>query len=382
MSKKNILIVGDGNHQFVTNYINWLVKSSSEFNVDVLSCTKISKNKSSSHVKNYFQIDYDFWLIKFILKIKGIRKYFRQFLYKKIIKQLPSYDFIHFHYITVDSYYISKIFNQKTKSKIIFSIWGSDMYGIKKSNEINFIKACQYTYKITFTNEQSIDYFKEKYNWNKNNLKLCRFGLEPLENIKHLTLTKEDCKKELNWDINKKAITIGYNLSTLQQHLEILNQFENNSLIKLKDQLLLVLPITYGGSEVYKKKILDQLNALPFEYKIYDTFLSNDKVAKIRKASDIMIQLQLTDQFSGSMQEHLFTQNVVVTGSWLPYETMKKNGVWFLEIQSVQSLSKLVTEVITNYFDYETKTISNPKAISKLSLWEENIMFWLNLYRN
>ncbi len=382
MSEMRILLVGNGNHQFITNYVYWLKKSTkSNFIVDILSYTKV-KDENKKYYNTIFRKNDRNLIYQIISKIKGVRRYYRFFLYNKIIKTLPLYDVVHFHFISIDSYFIIKQFKKNTTSKIILSIWGSDMYRVNSTSEKGLIEACQKADALTFTNQKSIDYFKMKYYWNKNNLKLCRFGLTPLENLKKLTTTRLECKKQLNWNPKKRAVTIGYNLNTAQQHLEILTQFDNDSTKELMDEIQLILPITYGGTPKYKNQLLEKLKKLPFESIIYDTFLTDEKVAQIRKASDIMIQLQLTDQFSGSMQEHLYSRNVVITGSWLPYETMKENGAWFIEIDKLEELSKVIPEIIKDFEKYELKTKNNPQVISELSSWDKNIYSWIDLYNS
>ena len=222
--------------------------------------------------------------------------------------------------------------------------------------------------------------FSSKFNWKKNNLKLCRFGLAPLDILQELTATKAECKIKLNWNVAKLAMTIGYNLSPFQNHLNILKQFENEEIQELKDRIQLVIPITYPKNERYKTQILEKLNQLPFEYVFYDAFLDDETIAYIRKASDLMIQLQVTDQFSGSMQEHLFTRNIVITGSWLPYDTIKKRGGWFIEIGNFEDLKAALPDLINNFEKYEQKTAPNPRVVSELSSWEKNIKDWISLY--
>lgn len=382
MSEKRILLVGNGNHQFITNYVYWLKKSTkSKYIVDILSDRQVN-DENKKYYNTIFRKNDRNLIYQIISKIKGVRRYYRFFLYNKIIKTLPLYDVVHFHFISIDSYFIIEQFKKNTTSKIILSIWGSDMYRVNSTSEKGFIEACQKADALTFTNQKSIDYFKMKYNWNKNNLKLCRFGLTPLENLKKLTTTRVECKKQLNWNPKKRAVTIGYNLNSAQQHLEILTQFDNDSTKELMDEIQLILPITYGGTPKYKNQLLEKLKQLPFEYIFYDTFLTDEKVAQIRKASDIMIQLQLTDQFSGSMQEHLYSRNVVITGSWLPYGTMKENGAWFIEIDKLEELAKVIPVIIKDFEKYELKTKNNPQVISELSSWDKNIYSWIDLYNS
>ena len=374
MSKIKILLVGDGNHQLITNYSKWLTKSklSQNFEIDILSLTKTGSSNLKFYSKVY-EVQFNF-----IHKIKLIRKYFKFYQYKKLISALPNYDYVHFHFIGRESQYILKQISKNTNSKIITSIWGSDMFRNKSKR---FISTCEISDILTFTSKDSIDFFKSKYNWTKENINLCPFGLAPLEYLKKLTKTKTECKVDLKLNPEKIVITVGYNMAPQQQHLEILDQFLDKNLLKLKDKVQIVLPITYGGSINYKQNLLRKLNKLPFEYKVFDSYLSDNDVAKIRKASDIMLQFQITDQLSGSMLEHLFVKNIIITGSWLPYKSLKENNCWFYDVKKIKEIKLLIPQIISNYELISKKTDNNPKLISSLYSWNITIKDWINLYK-
>jgi len=380
MNEKRILLVGDGNHQYITNYVGSLKKQMPNyFIVDILSYTNVN-NENKKFYDTIYQIKSKNNFYDIILKIKGIHRYYRFYLYKTIIANLPKYDVVHFHFISVDSYFIADQIKKNKSSKIILSIWGSDLYKLNPGNEKKFIRTCQKADILTFGNQKTINYFQSKYKWEKTNLKLCRFGLAPLDKLKDLKTTKNEIKTKLGWNTKKIAITIGYNLSPNQQHIEILNQFKNEKIKELSDKIQLILPLTYGGTPKYKKQLFEKLNHLQYEYRVYDTFLDDIEVAQIRKASDIMIQLQKTDQFSGSMQEHLFAHNIVITGSWLPYDTWKENNAWFIEIDKIEELASSLLNIMNNFESYWNNTQPNSEVILKLSSWEKNIKDWIALY--
>lgn len=382
MTENRILIIGDGNHQFITNYAIWLKKRKGvNITLDILSTSPLKKS-SYEFFDTCFQIDFNSNYYNFISKIKVVRRFYRYFQYNRLVSSIKEYQFVHFHFIDIDSNFLANCIGKKFNSKIILSIWGSDLYKLNRNNEIFFLNTVNLAHTITFTNEKSSEYFKEKFNWDKDNLRICRFGLAPLEHLKNLTLSKSECKRKLGIEESKIVITLGYNLSPAQQHLKIIEQFEKDDLKLLKGKIVLLFPITYGGTIQYKEELLNKINELSFEYYVFDSFLSDEQIALLRKASDIMIQLQETDQFSGSMQEHLYTRNVVVTGSWLPYDTMKEQGVWFIEIDTLNELSKVILDVLENFEDYKDLTVENPKFIEKLSSWGDNIQFWFDLYKN
>ena len=182
MNKKKILLVGDANHQFITNYSKWLNldQSSQKIELDILSLTEILACNLKYYSKVY-KIK-----INFFTKIKWFGKYYRLYKFKKLIPNLPKYDYVHYHFFGKESQYISDYISRTTRSKIIISIWGSDMYKDKSSS---FILACKNADIITFANQDSIDFFKSKYNWIEKNIFLCPFGLAPLESLKILSKT-------------------------------------------------------------------------------------------------------------------------------------------------------------------------------------------------
>lgn len=379
MLKKKVLFVGDGNHFFVKNLAKELNDNfKNDLEVDILSLTNLNFENQNFYNNSYYKKADS--LLSFFLKTKIFYSIYVFFRNKSILKEMDNYDYVHFHFLSPEKYLFVKYFDKIKKTKIIISIWGSDLYRLKKRNQKNFNKVCKKATMLTFANEQSRNFFIESQKIDISKTTICRFGLSPLDSILKIPLNKEECKKKLLWSENKIAIVIGYNLAPEQQHLKILKVFENNELQSLKDKILIILPITYGGTNVYKIKIVDKLKSLGFDYFVYDKLMNHDEIAILRKATDIMIQLQTTDQLSGSMSEHLFANNVVITGSWLPYNILKERKVWFLEIESFDELKKMLVKTINNISEFKVLANENHDKIYKLASWKENIKSWFKLY--
>jgi hypothetical protein len=100
----------------------------------------------------------------------------------------------------------------------------------------------------------------------------------------------------------------------------------------------------------------------------------------LRKAPDIMIQLQKNDSFSASTQEHLYGENVLITGNWLPYGDLLEAGVYFRTADSCEASGDELLYCISNLETEKQKCTSNPDAVYKLSSWESNFPSWLRLY--
>lgn len=380
MSENNskILLIGDANSIFISNYAKWLRKLNSHIRVDVLTVAPLKENIASCY-DNII----DFTALKGFKAIdglKGLRRILLIFLYVRILPQIKDYTFIHFHFISPLRYSLITLVRKYTKAKIILSVWGSDMYRLNKYDKVGFLSSCNNADLISFGNTESIKFFKNNYNWKKDNVVHCRFGLAPLDSLANLGKTKSECKSELGWSLDKLSIAIGYNLSEGQQHLKILEQFKSQDLLSLSDKIELILPISYGGSLNYKKQILNALGDMPYKFFVYDKYLYDAEIARLRMACDVMIQVQTTDQFSGSMQEHIYAGNLVVTGSWLPYQTMKDKGIYFEDVEKIEDLRIVLPKIINDYPNYSNKTLSNEKLIAEMSLWKNAIQTWLKLY--
>jgi hypothetical protein len=375
-----LLLVGNANHQFITNLTNWLRKADSDIQIDILTTVPVKNNAAVCYDK-IFHLDFNKLFYKLINKIKGLRRYYRFLLYRELIAKLPDYEIVHIHFLSVDAAFIAKEIKSSLDSQLVISVWGSDFYRLKNKNMKSFKKAFKTADKITFTNEKTRESFIEKLEWDISNCHICRFGLAPLEFLKKMNKGSKECKKELGWDNQKLAITIGYNAHPTQQHIKIIEQLNSEAVAKLKNKVQLILPLTYGGDGKYIEKVQGAVEGSTFEYKMYTNYLTDKEVAKIRKASDIMIQVQKTDQFSGSMQEHLYTGDIVITGSWLPYQTLKDYGVYFSEVDKLSELPGKLSSIIEYYDSYKKETVSNPEVINYLSSWEKNIKDWIALYK-
>jgi len=316
---------------------------------------------------------------RIIFKIWGIRALFILYEYKKILKLLDKYIICHIHSLNPSYGLLTNSIKKKCKYLII-SFYGSDYYRkskYQKKLQENILKKANI---ITFTNKETLNsfnkYFKNKYS---DKIKVVRFGLKPLE---YIDLFRDDplpnMKSEFNIPKNSFVVTCGYNASKGQQHEKIIKSLElvRN---KLPDNVYFVFPMSYGN-EKYIFKIKTMLNKSKLKYIILKEFYSSEKVARLRLLSDIMIHVQISDQFSGSMQEYIYADNVVITGNWLPYQTFKDYGIYMEEVSSIEEIGKKTLGVINNYKKYKAKSCENKYKIWELSSWESNGNKWMEIY--
>ena len=372
---KKILLIGNHEHQFITNLVKWLKKDNDNFVIDIFS----THNLSNDGYTVYRKIYKSYSLNSFIQKLPLIRKYYNQWQYTSNFKQIKEhYDIIHIHYVDA---FASCLINEikKKGKKLILSFWGSDFYRANEKIRKKLKNLVIIADAITFTNPKMKNDFFEYYGNMNTSVEIVRFGLEPLEFLKKLKAAKSESRRILGFPDDHIIVTIGYNSSPAQQHIEIIESIKEVT-NKLPGNVFFVFPLTYGPKGKHIEELKTILKNSGLKHKLLLEYMPDEKVAHLRNAGDIMIQLQTTDQFSGSMQEHMFTSNVVITGSWLPYDVLEENGVYFRKINKVQEVGSDLLYCVNNLEAEQSKTKSNKEIIYSLSSWPVNINSWVKLY--
>jgi len=368
-------MIGDADHYFNRKLVEKLQEKYDDLQIDFFSIAPIS-NKYKLPYDNIYINSVERKNLSFLLRQRGIYSiYIYHFLNKSLTNILlkNKYNFIH---LQSAQFWITKVFKNRNLNinNLIITIWGSDFYRAS-SWKIERMRALfKIANKITFASIKVSKDFDRVYNTiNKHHI--VRFGLDVFEYIDRIR-EKNPCKLIHN----KINVTIGYNRHPLQQHLFILkelNKLDQN----LKDKIKLIIPFTYGpNNKNYLNKIKAILNIIDIEYEFIFDFMEEEVVAKRCLESDIMIQLQKTDAFSGSMQEYLYANNIVITGSWLPYDDIINEGLYFERINKIDELAEKLGIILTNLSFFFQKTINNPLKLAKISSWDQNIPKWYQLY--
>ena len=309
-------------------------------------------------------------------KIPKLHMLYRLYFINKFLKS-ESFDIVNIHYSRWVYVWILKTLKQ---SKLIITFYGSDFYRV--SNSIKNIQKKLYgkADAISFTNSLTRDAFVKYFNSFEEKSLVCRFGLKTLDYIdKNREKEKTKIRKILGYSKEKIIVTCGYNATSAQQHKKIID-----ALMKVNEEVLekieFVFPMTYGNM-AYKEEIKSILKVSGLRYLVLEEFLYEDDNAYVKLASDIMINVLETDSFSGSMQEFLYAQNYVITGSWLPYELFDKEGIVYSKIDTLDELGNTLVWQINNMNTKEDLE-KNRDVIYKLSSWKNNISSWVQMYEN
>ena len=109
---------------------------------------------------------------------------------------------------------------------------------------------------------------------------------------------------------------------------------------------------------------------------ILTEFMDFQSMAQYAMISDIMLHVQTTDQLSSTMLEEMYAGSIVIAGSWLPYKSLRKKGVYFIDVDTISDIISVLSDVVTNIEQYKEKCRDNAKIIWKYSSWDELAPRW------
>ncbi|ALO14234.1 4-alpha-L-fucosyltransferase [Salinivirga cyanobacteriivorans] len=293
-----------------------------------------------------------------------------------------KFDVVHIFFLHIFYVFIFRSIRRNTKS-IVITIFGSDFY--RNNSWAKKVKGTllRRADKITTTNPQTAeDLFRYYNSLNPAKQHIIRFGnsnLSIIDRYKNLK-DRERLAHTLKLPMDKKIIVVGYSANYVHQHIKILEQI-NKIDEKLKDEVCLVFPLTYGNHKAsIANEIENYLRNSTFSYRLIDDFLSVEELAGLRVVTDVFISLPLSDQLSRTLKESIYAGNIVITGSWLPYRILNDAGVDYFKIDNLSKLPLLLSDLLNENSNYQIDREKNKRIIAQDSQWSKKIIDWLALY--
>lgn len=363
--RKTILLVGDGNHQFIF-YLAKYLKKIDNIQIHLLSFTKVNKEE------HYFDRIYHYGsgnlygtIGAFISALKLFSFFFRN---------RNFYSVISFQFIRPIYYYLFKLKLLNENHNTVLSVWGSDIMSssIKQSKIAYILKKAKKTTCATSKIRNEIVNLAP----DQNQIRFIKYGLEPLEYIKKITDDSLACKEMLGIDINKFVVTIGHNASPNNQHINCLHEISKSLTTKQLENIIFILPLTYGREMNYVEKLKRIAAVSGLDITFFENYMTDSDVALLRKATDLYINVQVTDMLSGAMQEHIYAGSRVITGRWLDYCELKEIGVNLIEIDAISE----IPDMIIKHRISSSNTTNDRSVVYDLSSWNNVINGWSNAF--
>ncbi len=379
-----VLLLGLINSQWTANFVEecllknnyevWMLKCDNNFEsrkwisfykkagIQFINCIKETANiNSGRRKKNYLKVSYG------------------RFMQIRTILRAGHFDIINLHYVnSLDMLYVASLLKHIMKSKLVFSYWGSDLLRSDNKELHSRGKYVRQADFITFDNRDLEIKFEKTYKWAfKIPSKTVLFGLPILDiiNKKYESNQQADLRKKWNIPEDKTVIAVGYNGGEAQQHIKILKKIGSLD-NKIREKIVLLLQMTYSGTKEYKKKVIAQAKATGCEYVVIQHFLSDDEVAELRIITDVFINAQITDAFSGSVCENLFAGTVLINARWLCYQEFMDYDFKFLEFKNLNEVGQHIKTVMEKKADIS----GNKELIWQLRSWEYCAPEWKRVF--
>lgn len=308
--------------------------------------------------------------------------YFRTMVeLRTILEQLPVYDAMQLLWIEKEWVYFDKLIRSKTK-RLNLNIGGSDFYRAGETERDDKRKLIECADWVIGQTEDTAKNF-ELYYSDVVVGKMCCFpyGIEVLDFI---NLSKEQdkniLKRKYHVPLNKTVITCGHNANQAHQHIEMIEAI-NRLPAEIKKQIVCVFPMTYPqGCDEYINFVDGSLKQTDLEYVILKNFMDFQGMAEYALISDIMIHVQTTDQLSSSMLEEMYAGSIVIAGSWLPYKSLHKKGIYFLDVDTISDVTAALEDVVVDIEAYKEKCKGNRELVWQNSSWDEVAPKWYALW--
>jgi hypothetical protein len=367
-----ILIIGNINSPFMQEYLR-NISGFDTYSVDFISISWADKNR----IKDF---NVYFPETNFLEKLPLFNAYIKAKKIKSLInKRNVYYDVIHLHFVHFFYFYLTKTFSRYS-NKLVLTYWGGDIHFSGTLKFFLLKKLRKNAYKISLASSKFKEKLLSRSNNIENKINIVRFGLKALEELKKIK-NRELLSFKEKYEIpqNKIILTIGTNALENQQHIESRESIKASEIDP--NSIHFIFPLTYGRDGNYLKKLMQKIKEISFSFTVFNEYLKFSELLLLVKVTNIAVQLQKFDQLSGSMQEHLFAGNYVITGDWLPYDILDEHNVFYKKISSVSDVGVTILNVVRMQSYKNSELEKNAEIIWNLSSWEKNLPDWLALYK-
>ena len=339
-----LLVIGTPYDVHMRTFIGHLKSALKGLSIDLISTEEYRTGfPGIDTTNNIWYKTRHFW--PFFYKIPKVQSILAALDFRISLKCIrrERYDIINIHYISIDHAFCYH-FYRKRCTALISAPYGSDILRAPWFNKIlikSLIKKSDY---LCGVGTELTSVIQTKFKVPDSKFVDVSFGSDVIDRIAGSSLSKDDAKRMLSIT-DKTIITIGYNASPRQNHLQVYQ-----SVLALPEEIkkgiVVIFPLTYPHDEEYIKSIKTFTSKFNVDTLFFESFLSLDMLLVIRKASDIYINAQTTDASSASLKEYLLSNNIVLNASWLKYPQLENYGPPYTIFNSYEELSSLLFKVI------------------------------------
>ena len=297
---------------------------------------------------------------------------------REVVKEGP-FDLINMQYAEYTDLFDVVALKYLTGAGLVLSYWGSDLFRLKEGRSAAMGRYARHADYITFDSRDLEAEFRKRYGRaGRKGMGTVMFGLPVLSLIEETRRrsTREELRRK--WGIPEDAVVIaaGYNGIPEQQHKRVLGAIGKLS-PEWKEKAVIVLQMTYGGTKGYRRSVAAAAEKTGCRHKEFERFQSPEEAAEFRLLSDIYINAQTTDAFSGSVCEYLSAGAVLLNARWLRYREFEKGKFRYVEFADFTDLTEQLERTLKEMPDVR----GNREAVWRFRSWERCLPRWEKVYQ-
>ena len=265
--------------------------------------------------------------------------------------KLGKVDVCHIHYLHMQSILLYKLFKRNFK-RLVLTYWGTDVL-IPSEKEIQKQKQIlPYADKITVTVKNSKNVFCERFGHGYDDkLEVVHFPSGAVPKIKEISekKTRQQCREEIGVPDGKLLLVCGYNADPAQRQDICLNEISLLS-EELKDRLHVVIPVQYNRFDNdYIERVKQAAAGCGTSYEVLEEYVPFERNAVMCLATDIYLNLRISDAFSNAMKEQVTAGSLMIQGDWLNYIEVDEMNAPVVKISDLSELHTALEKVMKNY---------------------------------
>ena len=385
---KLLLVVARANDIFIYNYAKWLKKS--------IDCViDIFEYYSSEILSNASRQDYDNRYYDHVETSKGFQlplpkgKYlFDSLAMAKSLQRYlddKQYDIIHSQRVMAPIVLQKDI--KKHCRKLVWTFWGGEFEKetILYSSRLftKNLHAMSKQVDCIINSQTSMSSILKKLPCFRGVSRYASLGSAPLEELYKLMKNenRRTSKIKCGLPTDKLSVLIGYSGKSVHRHIPIIQELHKYP--DLKDKIQILAPMTRGATISYVDQVEEELKRIGYSYTlIRGRFLTDGEIARIRNATDVVLQLSEWDGFSRSIMECLCAKSILIYGNWLGYENhLPVLGFKGIEVNSIEKGVEKLAEMVNHIEDFEVMTEQNHENGKNQALWSNCIKDWVSAYK-
>jgi glycosyltransferase involved in cell wall biosynthesis len=306
-----------------------------------------------------------------------------QILLERMNKQVPAatrgYDIYHWH--TLEPERLAALAFVPPEAKIVLSPWGSDLLRTAGLDAYRMqLWACERASRLVVYSLELRETLLAKFGRHLlPKMRLASIGGGLFDAVDRARPVRAEFRRSLNIADDKVLACLGNNGHPSNQHVAVLR-----ALGRLDDRdrarLTVILPMTYGAADEYVRAVNDAASSAGVDVRVLRERMTDSQTACLRAATDILLFVPVSDSLSAALCEVLAAGGVAITGAWLPYGLLRREGIHFHEVADIADIPARLSEILGDLKAERTRAAATGPRVKNLKAWDRVINQWIAIY--